>query len=592
MTTQLKYIGSIDPYFETTVTGASVVWHKGAAKPVPDANVGLLMATGLFAYADSTPVTAFTNPVTGGIDGLSINGKKSKVGDVLIQKILGSASAAIAKNPVDTPPLTPPPAYATGIAYQIGNVVTNAGSQYICGAQMTSSTTAPTGTGAASQGGVAPIADSTGYWIYQGATRTTVSSPYAPVVGYGVNNNAYANTNAYSKYDLVNYFGRTYTAIAARLANQAGDVQGQYLAVAGYQLLDRYDAVTNATSFFFSGGVPTLGGTATIAGQTINYVTMPCANGGTTFPTVSFDTSAPYIVIPAATAYSPNNGLRVEVDGVRLIDSQLNNAAGSQCVLDFSAQPIKSRTIRIVKLGVLASVNCFGGVFVSAGHKVYPTKNLNRYRMGWVGDSLIAGGGSPVINNPSPDISVPGQVGALLGCDDVWNFGIGGTGYIAPGSFVNQIAHISDVINAAPDIVIMAGAYNDGGYTVAAQTAAFLLYMQTLRASLPNVIIVVSGQWQPVTDSIKLATEGALLAAFNSFADARSVFIPVINDLAGAWNDGAGNVTTAVAYPPTATGGAQYFTGSDGIHQSVTGVDYMARRFATAIKDKLLTFSA
>lgn len=54
--TILKYTGTTDPYFETTVTGQPRVWHAGTRKDVPSGDVAALLATGLFVNADSPDV--------------------------------------------------------------------------------------------------------------------------------------------------------------------------------------------------------------------------------------------------------------------------------------------------------------------------------------------------------------------------------------------------------------------------------------------------------------------------------------------------------------------------------------------------------
>ena len=48
MPTSVKYIGTINPYFEVGVTGKQGVWRPGRSADVPDADAPLLIATGLF----------------------------------------------------------------------------------------------------------------------------------------------------------------------------------------------------------------------------------------------------------------------------------------------------------------------------------------------------------------------------------------------------------------------------------------------------------------------------------------------------------------------------------------------------------------
>lgn len=48
MTTSLKYIGTLEPYFETAITGKPQGWRRGMISPVSDGDAALLKATGLF----------------------------------------------------------------------------------------------------------------------------------------------------------------------------------------------------------------------------------------------------------------------------------------------------------------------------------------------------------------------------------------------------------------------------------------------------------------------------------------------------------------------------------------------------------------
>ena len=66
MPTTIKYIGTQRNYFELAVTGKQSNWEPGQTEERADAEAALLLATGLFSAA-TVPVTAQTNPLTGGI---------------------------------------------------------------------------------------------------------------------------------------------------------------------------------------------------------------------------------------------------------------------------------------------------------------------------------------------------------------------------------------------------------------------------------------------------------------------------------------------------------------------------------------------
>jgi hypothetical protein len=64
MTTSIKYIGILDPYFEIGVTGKQGVWHRGQISDVPDADAALLVSTGLFQPSSAEQAVDGGNPLS------------------------------------------------------------------------------------------------------------------------------------------------------------------------------------------------------------------------------------------------------------------------------------------------------------------------------------------------------------------------------------------------------------------------------------------------------------------------------------------------------------------------------------------------
>lgn len=56
MTTSVKYIGAVEPYYETAITGKQNGWRKGQGGDVPDGDATLLVASGLFVL-NRSPLT-------------------------------------------------------------------------------------------------------------------------------------------------------------------------------------------------------------------------------------------------------------------------------------------------------------------------------------------------------------------------------------------------------------------------------------------------------------------------------------------------------------------------------------------------------
>ncbi len=107
---------------------------------------------------------------------------------------------------------------------------------------------------------------------------------------------------------------------------------------------------------------------------------------------------------------------------------------------------------------------------------------------------------------------------------DTWMSGSGGTGYLNPGPNGRKKLRDrvqTDIIRQNPDLVIIAGGTNDGGYGEAAlYSEAGLLYDEILSA-LPNTRIVVVGPWWPNASAVPGL--GEVRAGIKAAAEARGL---------------------------------------------------------------------
>lgn len=140
-----------------------------------------------------------------------------------------------------------------------------------------------------------------------------------------------------------------------------------------------------------------------------------------------------------------------------------------------------------------------------------------------------------------------------------------------------------------PAVVCFAAGYNDVAGTPANITANALTAFRGARTLWPNAVIIVFGPQNGAHNSSAgaLASEAAILSAFNTWADARSAFVPVLNDPAGAWVRGTGFVGAT-----NGTGNSDFYTGADGTHPPIWGAEYMARRYAYWIDTVMASFGA
>jgi lysophospholipase L1-like esterase len=169
-----------------------------------------------------------------------------------------------------------------------------------------------------------------------------------------------------------------------------------------------------------------------------------------------------------------------------------------------------------------------------------------------------------------------------LGWRDVYCSGVGGTGYLNPGTggrvkFRDRVAN--DIIAHSPDWVFVEGGYNDTSYgTGAITTEAGLLFAQ-IKTGLPNCKLVVMS---PPASSNTIATlqgvRDAVFAAASGYAD---LTIDMISSTA-PWVFGTGRVGAT-----TGNGNADIYVDTDAVHYTRAGYQFMGHRVAQAVLDYL-----
>ncbi|MGW9170150.1 GDSL-type esterase/lipase family protein [Streptomyces decoyicus] len=271
----------------------------------------------------------------------------------------------------------------------------------------------------------------------------------------------------------------------------------------------------------------------------------------------------------AATMY------RLSVDGRRVTDLMQSMGphspapgSGNMMTVDFgSAAP---RRLRFD-----FSTCPFGGVYLPPATSMW-RPNLAGGRLMVFGDSLVGGSN---MNTGGSSGTWADRVARRLGCTDLWRQGIGGTGYITPGtSVVFGDRATSDIVNLAPDRLIIWGGYNDNqGDQAALSTAANSLF-NTIKTGLPNCKVYVIGCWSPSgTATAGVTNTDATLKA--SAALANFYFIsPVSGSVYGT--DGS---LIATQGPWLTTGQVASYIGTDNVHPTDTGHIYLSWRITSAV---------
>lgn len=310
---------------------------------------------------------------------------------------------------------------------------------------------------------------------------------------------------------------------------------------------------------------------------------------------IEFMTNAPKIELFLV---GNNRPLRILVDGQIVTACPVlmpgSFRSGYRVLIDFTqggtvaaGSPFyrKLRRIRIDGHGLF-----FGGVIVNKTDSIYaPTTN---FRSMSFGDSFTE---APATANDwilGPNVWVPfnglaPQIGYLMGWEEHWISGVGGTGYLSRSggnTLYNFQDRIHDIIDYAPDVVTVMGSVNDpshaNNYTPAQLQAAVTNFYQQLTSALPSTLFFVFGVQYPssVWDTAYRGrfASGQPLVEMNNAVKAGCQGFPnvyFIDMIGGQWVTGSGNAGT-----PTADGNADVVTRADLTHPTDAGNELYARR--------------
>lgn len=369
-------------------------------------------------------------------------------------------------------------AWAATTAFSAGAIVYSGGDIFLAQVGGTSASTAPSGTGPA-------IADGTVVWAYAGprvavawAQGLTIAAGQTCYNGGSVFKAATAGTTAASG---------TGPTIGSLSDNTVTWV---------YLSPQRHPLVTYSTSSsltqqvgFNSSTLTVLGGTmvqvgANSRGKVLSATTIGSGNpdiGGSGY--VAAVTDEPIFNINIF-----NGGYTgVWIDGEFVAFLSLASGVQNYVTLDFSGVA-PSRKARAVKVGLAASCEFVG--FRSAGTGVFlPYSPYDPIKAVLIGDSFPEGG--------THFLSYAAHVGRRLGIENFRVSGVGGTGVQQiNGSRVNYVDRFTvDVINQAPDLVIIQPSQNDISFSTAAVKAANKALVRRVQVELPNAFCIQMGIW-------------------------------------------------------------------------------------------------
>ena len=268
----------------------------------------------------------------------------------------------------------------------------------------------------------------------------------------------------------------------------------------GVQFRPKRTAVGGATSVDLTGdeafqyrGTPSL--TYGTSFPDYNYGRVSLLTGGTSQSAYWYcDACAIYdgqVFEVAFKAVTTATKYRLWIDGRRVTErmQSLVTVAGSTYLLKVDLGSAATRHIRIEWKD-----QPFGGFWIE------PTATLIKaprpaQTLAVLADSIAAGA------NVERGDCWPSRVADLLGCDQIANAAIGGTGYLVGVGTSDYRTRITDVTSMNPDIVIVEGGQNDytASITAANAGAEAQYVIGQLHTLLPRALIVLVGMWSPGT---------------------------------------------------------------------------------------------
>ncbi|OJW72755.1 MAG: hypothetical protein BGO57_16095 [Sphingomonadales bacterium 63-6] len=289
-------------------------------------------------------------------------------------------------------------------------------------------------------------------------------------------------------------------------------------------------------------------------------------------------------------ALNEPTGFRMRVNGKFTKDglygnSDINGDANGQLryyLFDFTGTEFAGQGLKQVEI-IGDGQFRFAGVRVPITYTVEPFPQSFPLKAALHGDSISAGTIADSADYRSARYAKMADVmRPLTGISDIWVNGIGGRGFVTNGGAVNFVEQAAVAFTGADfDVVWSVGTRNDGAYgNKAAYQAVVESWIDIVLADNPDTIIVLTGP-------IGANSAESAGAAFQDMQDAKRAaaasyprncaFINTCGRVtADPWIFGSGRVGA-----PAGNGNADLVLGTDGVHPSIFGHNYLGHRLVT-----------
>lgn len=277
-----------------------------------------------------------------------------------------------------------------------------------------------------------------------------------------------------------------------------------------------------------------------------------------------------------------NEGARVFVDGRPITVDPINVNTGNSTwfTVDWGV-----RKPRLWELVYGKQDSYFQTIAITSADQVWAAPRQIAMRGVFVGDSYLDGSsyGPFLLGN-----TLSAHFGRLIGIDDMWRFGVGGTGLLNPGSgpFYTYRERVPELLSQSPNVIFVQGSTNDASYTQAAITTEALAFLDAIRAGTSAPVFwfgpaPLSGSYSAI-QTVDTALAVAVAARPNSNIFYKSMVTATPPWLTGSHNNANYNWSSNFA---------QYI-GGDNTHPVDKGTIYLAQRMASAYANEMLPLVA
>ena len=287
---------------------------------------------------------------------------------------------------------------------------------------------------------------------------------------------------------------------------------------------------------------------------------------------------------PSGTAYNP--GIFITVDGQPVSRSMIRDSTVSNTLRAISITGLPTGRPVLVRI-MLQGID-WRSIAVSSGTTL--TAPASTRKKGVIlGDSWTAGG-SNTTPHPTYPLSYAPILARLLDIDAAYA-GQGSTGYtVTPGAPQQPFGHsdrLMPIYSYAPDYLIVVGSINDdssaGSSSSTVQSAAAALY-SAVATNLPACKIIVVGPQSTGFDITTGRRNNATGVAAAAAAASNVLGQVAVSPALDGWTSGQGKVGS-----PDGVGTADTYMHSDGLHPTIFGAAYFARRIHEAVVEIGLT---